>query len=90
VDHFARQWRDQHRGQWMEVDHLGGFCPFIKRHVLAALGSLPAPPGLGVFDTRALCRQARQAGYTLACCRDLFIHHFGSRTFAHGGRAAVA
>jgi len=27
---------------------------------------------------------ARKAGFTLACCKDLFVHHFGTRTFAHG------
>jgi len=47
-----------------------------------------AKAGLEVFDTTALCRQARQAGYTLAVCHDLFVHHFGSRTFAHGGPAS--
>ena len=39
---------------------------------------------LSLFDTDILSAKARQAGYTLACCRDLFIHHFGTRTFAHG------
>ena len=43
---------------------------------------------LGLFDTDLLCRSARQAGYTLACCRDLFIHHFGTRTFAQGAPKA--
>jgi GT2 family glycosyltransferase len=88
VDRFARDWREQHRGQWMEVDRLGGFCLLIKREVLIRLGPLETSSGLGLFDTDALCRKAREAGYTLACCRDLFIHNFGSRTFAHGGPAA--
>ena len=84
VDQFARQWREQQRGRWMEVERLGGFCLLIKRAVLAALGPLPGRSGLGVFDTEALCQRARAAGYQLACCLDLFVHHFGSRTFAHG------
>jgi hypothetical protein len=32
-----------------------------------------------------LSAKARQAGFTLACAKDLFVHHFGIRTFAHGG-----
>ena len=40
---------------------------------------------LGLFDTDILSAKAREAGFTLAVCRDLFIHHFGTRTFAHGG-----
>ncbi len=84
LDRFAREWHEQHRGRWQEVERLGGFCLLIKRSVLALLEVATPPSGLGVFDTDALCHKARQAGYTLACCRDLFIHHFGSRTFAHG------
>jgi len=39
---------------------------------------------LSFFDTDILSVKARQAGYGLALCRDLFIHHFGTRTFSHG------
>jgi hypothetical protein len=90
VQRFAREWRDQHQGHWMEVDRLGGFCVLLKRQVLTAIGPLQTRTGLELFDTDALCRQVRQARYTLACCRDLFIHHFGSRTFAQGGPTSEA
>jgi hypothetical protein len=39
---------------------------------------------LGLFDTDVLSVQARQAGFNLAVCHDLFVHHFGARTFALG------
>jgi GT2 family glycosyltransferase len=87
VDRFAREWRDQHQGKWQEVERLGGFCLLIKRAALARAGNPQGQAGLGVFDTDGLCARVRQAGYTLACCRDLFVHHFGSRSFAHGGPA---
>ena len=45
---------------------------------------------LGLFDTDVLCAQARQVGFSLACCKDLFIHHFGTRTFAHGAPQTAA
>jgi hypothetical protein len=31
----------------------------------------------GVFDASRFSLRGRQAGYRLACCRDLFVHHFG-------------
>ena len=34
--------------------------------------------------------KAKQLGYSLAVCRDLFVHHFGTRTFAHGSPAVRA
>src|SRR5438445_428520 len=55
----------------------------------ACFDVLAQAPGqyVGLFDTDLLSLRGRQAGFTLACCKDLFIHHFGSRTFAHGAPA---
>jgi GT2 family glycosyltransferase len=84
VETFARQWRDEHRGQWLESDRLGGFCLLVKRDVLKRIGHLREAGDLALFDTDQLSGKARQAGFKLACCKDLFVHHFGTRTFAHG------
>jgi GT2 family glycosyltransferase len=86
VGAFSREWREQNRGKWMEVDRLGGYCLLLKRHVFdrVPVGSLDQWTDLSLFDTDILSAKARQAGFTLACCRDLFVHHFGTRTFAHG------
>ena len=79
VSAFAQQWRQQQRGQWTEVQRLGGFCLLIKREVLEKIGPLEVQSALGLVNTDQLCFGARQAGYSLALCRDLFIHNFGSR-----------
>jgi len=79
VEAFAHQWHEQNRGKWLEVDYLGGFCLLGKRAVLDFLGPIETKSGLNVFDTDTLCLKVRQAGYVLACCQDLFVHHFGSR-----------
>ncbi len=41
--------------------------------------------GLGFFDDDDLALRARQAGFELAVAHDLFVHHFGSRTFVGNG-----
>jgi GT2 family glycosyltransferase len=87
VDGFARQWREQHRGQWLESERLGGFCLLVKREVFKRIGHLREAGDLSLFDTDLLSARARQAGFTLAVCRDCFVHHFGTRTFAHGGES---
>lgn len=84
VDSFAREFREKHKGKWMEAFRLGGFCMLLKREVLTRIGPLDPWTDLGLFDTDILSMKARQAGFSLACCRDLFIHHFGTRTFAAG------
>jgi len=82
VDQFARQWREHNRGQWFETERLAGFCLLIKRAVFQKVSFFDEQAEKGRFDADALSRRIRQAGYHLACCQDLFIHHFGSRLVA--------
>ena len=82
---FARTWRDRHRGQWFSVSKLSGFCLLMKRAVYEAIGGLDERFGLGFFDDDDLAERARRAGFELAVAHDLFVHHFGSRTFAGNG-----
>src|SRR5206468_12846569 len=84
VETFAREFRDKNRGKWISVDRLGGFCLILKREALLKMGPLDPWTDLSLFDTDILSSKAHQAGYTLAVCRDLFVHHFGARTFAGG------
>ena len=82
---FARGWRDQHRGQWSTVAKLSGFCLLMKRAVYNTIGGLDERFGLGLFDDDDLAVRVRRAGFELALAHDLFIHHFGSRTFVGSG-----
>jgi len=82
---FARRWRNDHRGQWFTAAKLSGFCVLIKRAVYERIGGLDERFGLGLFDDDDLALRARRAGFGLAVAHDLFVHHFGSRTFAGNG-----
>ena len=82
---FARRWREEHRGKWFTVPKLSGFCLLMKRAVYDAIGGLDERFGLGFFDDDDLAERARRAGFELAVAHDLFVHHFGSRTFVGNG-----
>ncbi len=82
---FARRWREEHRGTWFTVRKLSGFCLMMKRVVYDAIGRLDERFGLGFFDGDDLAERARRAGFELAVARDLFVHHYGSRTFVGNG-----
>jgi glycosyltransferase involved in cell wall biosynthesis len=82
---FARRWRDEHRGRWFTAAKLSGFCVLIKRAVYEAIGGLDERFGLGFFDDDDLALRARRAGFELAVAHDLFVHHFGSRSFVGKG-----
>ena len=85
MSEFARRWRDEHHGQWFTVPKLSGFCLLMKRAVYEAIGGLDERFGLGFFDDDDLAERARRAGFELAVAHDLFVHHFGSRTFVGNG-----
>lgn len=87
VETFACEFREKHKGNWLHTDRLGGFCVMLKRELYKRLdnqGQLAQWGDLALFDTDILGVKAREAGFNLAICRDLFVHHFGTRTFAHG------
>ena len=57
----------------------------MTRAVYEAIGGLDERFGLGLFDDDDLAVRARRAGFELAVAHDLFVHHFGSRTFVGNG-----
>jgi GT2 family glycosyltransferase len=89
VDAFARDHHGQMRGRWIEIEALGGFCLLIRRKTLQRIRpALAQWSDLDLFDTDIAGKKARQEGFKLVVCRDLFIHHFGTSTFAHIAPAA--
>jgi len=87
VDAFAREWREEHAGKSFEVERLGGSCLLLKSELGKKMagknmecGDMSTP--FGAIDGDLLSAAVREAGYRLVCCRDLFLHHFGSRLFA--------
>jgi glycosyltransferase involved in cell wall biosynthesis len=82
---FAERWREEHRGTWFTVPKLSGFCLLMKRAVYDTIGGLDERFGLGFFDDDDFAERARRAGFELAVAHDLFVHHFGSRTFVGNG-----
>jgi GT2 family glycosyltransferase len=77
-DQFAQEYRERNKGQWAEVERLGGFCLLLRRAALSTGALLEGQGEDGVFDADRLCLRVRRAGHRLACCRDLYVHHFGS------------
>jgi O-antigen biosynthesis protein len=80
VNGFARSWRDGQPSEPLEVEGLGGGCVLIRRDVLKDVGFSLGLSSLGFFDVAGLGLRLRQNGYRLACARQVYVHHFGSRT----------
>jgi len=72
-------------GQLLRVDRLVGFALLFRRNLVNRIGLLDERFGRGNFEDDDYCRRARIAGFDLVVARDVFIHHFGSRTFKANG-----
>ena len=79
VDEFARQWREQNAGKHFAAERLGGPCLLFRAEVLRALHLDRCLTPFGALDGDLVGRQVRQLGFRVFCCRDLFVHHMGSR-----------
>lgn len=64
------------------ADRAIGLCLCIDRRVIEQIGGLDERFGLGNFEDDDYCIRVRAAGYGIYVCDDVFIHHFGSRSFA--------
>jgi GT2 family glycosyltransferase/tetratricopeptide (TPR) repeat protein len=82
LDSFARRHRQQLAGKALTVERLTGFCLLVRREVIERIGGFDEGFGLGFFEDDDLCVRAREAGFKLLVAQDVFIHHFGSRTFS--------
>lgn len=83
IEPFAERWAAEHRREIAIVSRLSAFCLLGKRSFIASLGGFDERYGIGLFDDDDLCLRAKAAGAELILAREVFIHHFGSRTF-HG------
>lgn len=66
-----------------------GFCLFVKRAVLEAVGPLSLQFGRGYGEDIEFCLRVRQAGFRHVCTPDVFVAHAGSRSFRAEKRALV-
>jgi GT2 family glycosyltransferase/tetratricopeptide (TPR) repeat protein len=78
---FAAARRQRFAGQFIESPRVTGFCLLTRRDVLEQAGSFDEGYGLGFFDDDDLCVRVRRAGFRLRVALDVYVHHYGSRTF---------
>ncbi|HUA08805.1 MAG TPA: glycosyltransferase family 2 protein [Candidatus Acidoferrales bacterium] len=79
---YAVERRRLYGQQGYITDRAIGFCWCISRTVLDQIGALDERYVLGNFEDDDYCMRVRAAGYLIYVCNDVFIHHFGSRSFA--------
>ncbi len=79
---YAAQRRARLRDRGYMTDRAIGLCLCIDRRVIDEIGGIDERFGVGNFEDDDFCLRVRAAGYGIYVCDDVFIHHFGSQTFA--------
>ncbi|MGE5577908.1 MAG: glycosyltransferase [Syntrophothermus sp.] len=79
---FAAKIAVGNSGNSFQILRLVGFCILMKRAVVEKIGGFDERFGQGNFEDDDFCIRANLAGFKLLVCNDVFIHHYGSRTFA--------
>lgn len=59
-----------------------GFCMFVRRALLDAIGPFDLAFGAGYGEENDLCLRAHAAGFRNVLCDDAFVLHTGGRSFA--------
>lgn len=85
---FAAEWGPAHRDNLVETQMLGFFCVLAARKLFETVGLLDEQFGIGYFEDDDYCMRCLQAGFRLTIAREVFIHHWGSATFAGMERPA--
>ncbi len=80
-DYAARR-STRYRGRGYATDRAIGLCLCVDRRVIDEIGGIDERFGVGNFEDDDFCMRVRAAGYRIHVCDDVFIHHFGSKTFA--------
>jgi GT2 family glycosyltransferase/tetratricopeptide (TPR) repeat protein len=82
---WAKQWREDHRGQVTETHRLVGFCLAIRRDIFNQVGGFDETFGTGGAEDDDLCLRLVNAGGRLLICHESFVHHHGHATFDANG-----
>lgn len=78
------------QGRMIDLPSGTGFCLYITRPCLDAVGQLSEAFGRGYFEDVDLCLRARQNGFRTVCAPFVYVGHAGSRSFGREKSALVA
>ncbi|MEP6899461.1 MAG: glycosyltransferase, partial [Rhodanobacter sp.] len=78
---LAADYTRRHAGQLTPLRTAAFFCVMMSRQVYEKVGPLDEAFGIGFFEDDDYCRRVEQAGWTIACADDVFVHHNLSASF---------
>jgi GT2 family glycosyltransferase/glycosyltransferase involved in cell wall biosynthesis len=87
---YAERISEKNKGQVQQFPRVAFLCTLIKREVIEKIGGLDERFSPGNFEDDDFCLRAQLAGYKTVIAKDVFIHHYGSKSFKANGEKAYA
>lgn len=82
---FTLEFNKSNSSEWEYRIKLIGYCYMVKKEVLDKVGLLDEIFTPGNYEDDDISLRIISEGYKLILCKDTFIHHFGSVSFANEG-----
>ncbi|MFO7446248.1 MAG: glycosyltransferase [Ignavibacteriaceae bacterium] len=82
---YAAKIRKENSGKMFFFPRVAFLCTLIKKQVIEKIGGLDERFSPGNFEDDDFCLRAQIAGYKTVIAQDVFIHHFGSKSFTAEG-----
>lgn len=87
---YAASVKEKNKDKILKFPRVAFLCTLIKREVIEKIGGLDERFSPGNFEDDDFCLRAQLAGYKTAIAQDVFIHHYGSKSFKADGEKKYA
>jgi GT2 family glycosyltransferase len=77
---FAENYRKAHKGLYIPLWRIVGFCMLVKKSVFDELGGFDERFTPGNFEDDDFCLRLYERGYRNLMVCDVFVHHHGSKS----------
>ena len=89
IGHLDRVAASVNAGGVIDIPNGIGFCLYITRGCLDAVGTLSEDYHRGYLEDVDFCLRARQRGFRHVCATSIFVGHAGTRSFGKHKRSLV-
>ena len=87
---YAATVKEKNKNKVMQFPRVAFLCTLIKREVIEIIGGLDERFSPGNYEDDDFCLRAQLAGYKTVIAQDVFIHHYGSKSFKADGEKKYA
>lgn len=89
LNYEAKKLSEENAGKIAEVNFVIGFCMVFKKSLYEELGAFDESLWPCSGEEIDFCFRAREAGHKIGIAHDVYLHHFGSKTFEDMGNAGI-